>query len=124
MSRGLDPSSGLPLYLQVAAVLREQIASGELPPGADAPSLRSTASDLRVNVHTVAKAYQLLEREGLLQRQRGEPYRVARTEHLAVEMLREEVLALAERAEALGLSSAQLLELVDEVVQAGARKQA
>ena len=35
--RALDPSSGLPLYLQVAAVLREQIASGELPPGADAP---------------------------------------------------------------------------------------
>jgi GntR family transcriptional regulator len=124
MSRALDPSSGLPLYLQVAAVLREQIASGELPSGAAAPSLRSTASDLRVNVHTVAKSYQLLEREGLLERQRGEPYRVAETGQLGLEMLRAEVQELVARAEALGVSAAALRDLVDEVVREGGRMRA
>ncbi len=124
MSRGLDPSSGLPLYLQVADVLREQIASGELSPGAEAPSLRTSATDLRVNVHTVAKAYQLLEREGLLHRQRGEAFRVAETGQLALELLRREVQDLVARAEALGVSPQGLLELLEEVVREGSRRKA
>ena len=77
-----------------------------------------------MNVHTVAKAYQLLEREGLLHRQRGEAFRVAETGQLALELLRREVQDLVARAEALGVSPQGLLELLEEVVREGSRRKA
>lgn len=64
--RPIDPSSGLPLYLQVAVALKEDIAAGSYIVGDAVPSLRAAASELRVNLHTVGKAYRLLEDEGVL----------------------------------------------------------
>lgn len=117
MSRSLDPASGLPLYLQVARLLQEEIASGELEPGDDVPSLRAMSARLRLNVHTVAKAYQLLEGEGVLVRRRGEPYRVAKGVAAARTLLREDVEALFERAASLGVSEDEVLELVEEALR-------
>jgi len=120
----LDPSSGLPLYLQVAMLVREQVASGELEVGDPAPSLRSMAARLRVNIHTVAKAYQLLEREGLLVRRRGDPYRVADTGDVAGELLRQDIEALVSRAESLSLPPERVLQLVEAALLERMRKHA
>lgn len=114
--RPVDPSSGLPLYLQVADVLREQIGSGELVEGDPVPSLRVTAAELRVNVHTVGKAYQLLERDGLLLRRRGEPYRVGPSGRVAVQLIEEDIQALLDRAESLNLQPSQVLRLLERAL--------
>ncbi len=45
--------------------------------GAQLPGARELASQVGVNYHTVGKAYQELESQGLIERQRGGPYRVA-----------------------------------------------
>ena len=58
--RPLDPASGLPLYLQVARGLQEDIAAGSYAGGDAVPSLRDTSAELRVNVYTVATAYHCL----------------------------------------------------------------
>ncbi|WP_291759364.1 GntR family transcriptional regulator [Bifidobacterium sp.] len=48
------------------------IADGELRPGDQLPSVRSLASDLGINLHTVNKAYAILREEGyLLMRRRA-----------------------------------------------------
>ncbi|MDG1482355.1 MAG: GntR family transcriptional regulator [Myxococcota bacterium] len=120
----LNPSSGLPLYLQVAMLVREQVASGVLEVGAPTPSLRNMAARLRVNIHTVAKAYQLLEREGLLVRQRGDPYRVADTGDVAGELLRQDIEALVARAESLKLPPERVLQLVEAALYGKTRKHA
>ena len=73
----LDPASALPIYRQVADALRAAIGSGRLAPDTELPGLRDLAADLRVNYHTIARAYQELEDAGLLTRQRGGPFRVA-----------------------------------------------
>lgn len=109
----INPSTGVPLHQQVADGLREEVATGALPPGAEAPSLRQLAADLRVNYHTVARAYHTLEEDGVLVRQRGGAYVIA---NVAVEtadaLLARDVDALCRRAQALGCDEATLLRLV------------
>ena len=56
----LDWSAGEPVYEQIARQIRARIASGELVAGAALPPVRTLASDLGVNLNTVARAYRLL----------------------------------------------------------------
>ncbi len=114
MSIALTPESGVPLYLQVAAGLRELIGSGGLQGGEELPSVRAMGAELRVNYHTVARAYRILEEEGLLSRRRGGPFRVvegADTE-AAMRVLRGEVEALCARADRLGVGLDDLLKMI------------
>jgi GntR family transcriptional regulator len=62
----VDPSREEPVYAQIARPIREAIASGVLAVGASLPSVRELASDLGVNLNTVARAYRLLEEEGFV----------------------------------------------------------
>jgi len=55
-----------PVYRQVARQIREMIAFGGLPPGYRLPPVRTLASDLGVNLNTVARAYRVLEQEGFV----------------------------------------------------------
>ena len=67
----LNPQSGLPLYLQMVRQLKERIASGQLAPDTQLPSVRDLSAELHLNPLTVAKAYQFLERDGLVEFRRG-----------------------------------------------------
>ena len=58
----IQPSSGVPLYQQVVAQVKNAVASGAAPPGEALPSVRRLASDLCINPNTIARAYQELER--------------------------------------------------------------
>ena len=62
----VNPSSGLPLYLQIQAQVKNAVAAGALKPGAAMPSVRKLASDLGINPNTVARAYLDLDREGVI----------------------------------------------------------
>jgi GntR family transcriptional regulator len=73
----LDPHSGVPIYRQLLEQVRRLVASGQLPQGAELPSVRDLALTHAVNPMTISKAYSLLEAEGLLQRNRGRPMTVS-----------------------------------------------
>ena len=62
----IDRRSEEPVIRQIARQIRETIASGELAAGAALPSVRTLASDLEVNLNTVARAYRLLQEEGFV----------------------------------------------------------
>ncbi|MFN7972666.1 MAG: GntR family transcriptional regulator [Acidobacteriota bacterium] len=62
----IDRESEEPVYAQVARRLRELCSDGRLAPGAALPAVRTLASDLGVNLNTVARAYRLLADEGFL----------------------------------------------------------
>ncbi|MGW4772019.1 aminotransferase-like domain-containing protein [Nocardia sp. NPDC004278] len=66
-----------PLYVLLAARLRQLIDDGELPPGAALPPDRVFAAQLAVGRSTVVAAYDLLESEGRIARRRGSGTRVA-----------------------------------------------
>ena len=75
MILSIDQRSEAPLYLQIRDQVIEAIARGELAPGDALPSVRSLASDLGINLHTVNKAYAVLRDEGyVLMRGRSGAY--------------------------------------------------
>ncbi|HWN38290.1 MAG TPA: GntR family transcriptional regulator [Gammaproteobacteria bacterium] len=73
----LKPQSGIPIYRQLIEQITRLIAGGQLTAGTELPSVRELAELHTVNPMTISKAYALLESEGLLERQRGKPMRVA-----------------------------------------------
>ncbi|MBQ0010670.1 MAG: GntR family transcriptional regulator [Ruminococcus sp.] len=56
----------LPIYYQIADVLRTRIFCGEYPPGSRMPSVRDVALETATNPNTVVRAFALLEEEGLI----------------------------------------------------------
>ena len=62
----IDRTLDDPVYEQVAAQVRQLVATGALDPGTALPSVRGLAGNLGVNLNTVARAYRLLESEGFL----------------------------------------------------------
>ena len=72
MELNLDPSSPVPLYLQMVEQVRNLIAIGSLRPGDRLPAVRELASRARVNRNTAARAVQRLEQDGLVQARVGQ----------------------------------------------------
>src|SRR3954454_4132930 len=67
----IHPDSPVPIYEQVVAQVIFGIASGGLEPGALIPSVRDLAGRLLVHPNTVARAFQELERRGVVAAKRG-----------------------------------------------------
>jgi GntR family transcriptional regulator len=67
----IDPSSGLPIYLQIAQQIKTAVAMGRLQPEEPLPSVRQLAVELAVNPNTVARAYLDLEIEGVIYKRQG-----------------------------------------------------
>ncbi|HEY6847143.1 MAG TPA: GntR family transcriptional regulator [Terracidiphilus sp.] len=66
LSLHISASSGVPVYLQLEQQIKQSISSGLLQPGDQLPSTRRTAAELRINPNTVARAFQNLERDGVI----------------------------------------------------------
>ena len=66
-----NPSSGVPIYLQLMEQVRHAIETGALRPGEQLPSIRPLAEELVVNPNTIAKAYRELEHEGVIELRQG-----------------------------------------------------
>lgn len=67
----VDPSDATPIYAQLDRAIRTEIATGRLSIGTRLPTVRQMAVDIAVNANTVAKVYAQLERDGVLETQRG-----------------------------------------------------
>ncbi len=112
----LNPQSGVPIYRQLLEQVRRMVAGGQLTPGTALPSVRELALLHAVNPMTISKAYAMLETEGLLERHRGKPMRVAsqvRTEASATKRIQQlepllDQLVLAARQ--LRLTDAELVK--------------
>jgi GntR family transcriptional regulator len=72
----INPSSGVPIYRQLMDQVRTLIGAGRLTEGAMVPSVRQIAEGLQINPMTVSKAWSVLERDGVLERVRGQGMRV------------------------------------------------
>ena len=59
------------LYQQIVDGLKREVSEGRLAPGTALPSFRHLAEDLLVSVITVKRAYEELEREGIIYRRQG-----------------------------------------------------
>ncbi|HWD97659.1 MAG TPA: GntR family transcriptional regulator [Bryobacteraceae bacterium] len=67
----LDRRSPVPVYIQISDAIRERIEAGELQPDAVLPSSQLLCEKLGITRMTLRQAYAVLEREGLIDAQRG-----------------------------------------------------
>src|SRR5690348_6204391 len=117
----LNPHSGIPIYRQVLEQVRRQVASGQLKPGDELPSVREVATTHAVNPRTISKAYSLLQAEGLLEHNRGKPMTVAAQSRPQSPISRriEQIEPLAEQ---IALAAIQLQLSQAEVIKVLRRK--
>jgi GntR family transcriptional regulator len=113
----LNPQSGEPVYRQMARQLKQRIATGQLADGQQLPSVRELSAELGVNPLTVAKTYQYLERDGLVEFRRGQGTFVAAERQRFSKAQQEKLIAhaveqLVSEALHLGLSVGQLQQLI------------
>jgi len=67
----IDPQSTKPIYEQIVEGIKADILNGILRAGEALPSIRQAAVSLRVNPNTVSRAYQELERQGVVTSAQG-----------------------------------------------------
>ena len=66
-----NPSSGVPIYLQLIEQVKHAIETGALRAGEQLPGIRPLAERLIINPNTVVKAYRELEHEGVIELRHG-----------------------------------------------------
>lgn len=62
----ISNSSSIPIYEQIKNAIINQIMNGDLEEDEALPSIRSLASDIKISVMTIKKAYDELESEGYI----------------------------------------------------------
>ena len=67
----INLQSHVPIYVQLMDQVKHLITTGVLNPGDQLPTVRQLAADLRVNFNTIARAYRLLDEEGIISTQHG-----------------------------------------------------
>jgi GntR family transcriptional regulator len=67
----IDPKSPTPIFRQIADQLRQAVDAGVHKPGEMLPSQRVLAIEIKVNPNTIQRAYEALEREGIVETRRG-----------------------------------------------------
>jgi GntR family transcriptional regulator len=105
----ISQSDGRPMYLQIMEQVRQLVAVGDWAPGAEIPSIRQLAMELRISVITIKRAYLELEREGVILTQHGRGSFVAPDPNLSPRLYDRELDEHLEQAARLGL----LLRLTD-----------
>jgi len=99
--------STLPIYEQIIGQVKTAIVSGSVKPGDMLPSIRALAKDLQISVITTKRAYEELEKEGLIYSVSGKGFYVCEQN---TDLLREKKLAMAER---------HMLDCIKECREAG-----
>jgi GntR family transcriptional regulator len=110
-----------PIYRQLRDMVVERIIDGSFPEGEAVPSVRQVATDYQINHLTVAKAYQELVEQGLLETRRGlgmfviEGAKGSLTNHEQQKFLSDELPAFVERVQKLGIDLNMVADKLREV---------
>jgi GntR family transcriptional regulator len=115
----VQANSGVPIYLQIESQVKHAIAACVLKLDDLLPSVRKLAAELRINPNTVARAYQNLERDGILRTVpgggcyvNGQSPGLLKSEKLR--RLQPLAIQLAVEAKQLRLAREELLQLLED----------
>jgi GntR family transcriptional regulator len=100
-------NSQVPIYEQIINQIKLQIIEGKMQVNSQLPSIRQLAKDLQISVITTKRAYEELEREGMIYSMIGKGFYVSDQN---VEILKERQIQLIEKA---------MIEIIRECKKAG-----
>jgi len=111
--------------MQIARQVEQMVANGLLQVGDQLPTVRELATELRINFNTVARAYHVLDDQGLISTQRGRGTYIWEqpTEEMMQKLKQKTLEELAQRfldeSQNLGYSPEQAAEVLQQVIAAG-----
>jgi GntR family transcriptional regulator len=113
----ITPGSDEPIYVQIVEQVSEAMAKGQLVAGDKLPAVRKLAAELVINPNTVARAYTILEQNGLVTTKTGSGTFVAdpklRSKNAAdVNILAERMDTLIARSLNLGLEAEDIFSML------------
>ena len=122
MNLSLDDKLREPLQSQLTRKIRAMILSEELLPGSSVPSIRSLAKSEEISIITVHRAYNNLEREGLIHSRRGKGFYVSVIRNktrkiMAKKRLTENAEPLIRTANSEGLNGPEITGVLDGIIQ-------
>ncbi|HPO12361.1 MAG TPA: GntR family transcriptional regulator [Candidatus Hydrogenedentes bacterium] len=117
----ISPAASLPLYQQIIDGIKREISEGRLMAGAPLPSFRMLAEQLLVSVITVKRAYEELERDGIIYRKQGlgtfvSENGIVRSREVKREQTEQLLRAALREGREAGLSDRELLEMTRKVL--------
>jgi GntR family transcriptional regulator len=118
MNIKINSKSGVAIYEQIEHQIKNEILNGSLKEGEPLPSIRSLAADLKISVITTKRAYEELEKEGLIYSVAGKGFFVDNPDLQYLEEKRtlgieEELGKVISNARAAGLTKAEIKDMVD-----------
>lgn len=118
----IDCHSRTPIFEQIKEQILNLINIGELKPDDKLPSIRQLASDLDLNVNTVKRAFQELERERVTYSIPGKGVFVSHTaiaNELVIDNAETELRRIIASSKAKGVPSERVIALVKEIYKKG-----
>lgn len=124
MNINLKSDSNLPIYEQIVEEIKRGILSGEIRPREMLPSIRSLARGLEISVITTKRAYEELEKAGLIYSAVGKGFYVkepdkARMREEELRKFETEAADLIQHAKHLGLEEEEVIALVQMLYEGG-----
>lgn len=112
----IDLTSRTPIYEQIYFKIIELVIKGSLKENDQIPSVRNFAKDTGVNPNTVAKAYQELERNGIIYSLTGRGSFIAKIDNkLIKEFILSDFDSSVRKAITNGADSDELKERIDRI---------
>lgn len=109
-----------PIYQQIISHFNRSLVKAEVVPGQRLPSIRDMAVLLKVNTNTIQRAYQEMERDGLIYSQRGTGYFVVNNgsivEDVKVRMVRETAQRFLKEMRALGFDDKKIVDELSQIL--------
>lgn len=106
------------MYQQIVDNIKQLILAGRWPIAQALPSIRELAVSVKVSVITVKRAYQELEREGVIVTRQGMGSFVAARTNMVADLQHAELIASIDRTiELADLMTMNKHELLDKVAQ-------
>ncbi|MBQ9866885.1 MAG: GntR family transcriptional regulator [Lachnospiraceae bacterium] len=117
MNINVQTKSGLPIYEQIERQIKEMIVSGKLKEGEMLPSIRALAADSKISVITVKRAYEDLEKEGMIYSVQGKGFYVDNPDLQYMQEkktlgLEEKLSSWVDEAKASGMSRQEALDML------------
>ena len=114
----IQPQGTLAIYEQIVSQMKNEIVTGALVSGEALPSIRALAAELQVSVITTKRAYEELEKEGLIRSVAGKGFYVCESnkdylKEKQMMMIEERLSEWIEVAKGAGLSQKEFLEMVE-----------
>jgi len=120
MNIQISENSNVPIYEQIEKQLKELIIERKVQDNEPLPSIRGLAKELQISVITTKRAYEELEKQGLVYSVQGKgffvsPKKVEMLKEKRLQMIEEKLADVIEEVKTAGLSMEDMCSMVEEL---------